>query len=627
VDTDQYRKGCETLENFVVDPHGGVRRRGGLKYVNSVKDSSKATRLIPFVFSREESYVLELGHQYIRFYTDGAQVTSGKPVASTTITAGGSGYGVPPTVTFSAPTSGTTATGTATVASGAVTSITITNAGSGYTSAPTIAFSGGGGASATATLGTAVVYEIATPWSDAEVWNLHFAQANDIMYIVHSGYKPRKLSRTGAAAWTIATPSMIDAVWDANSDGHVDGFPRTVVFFEQRLWYGGRTKDPQTLWASKAAAFETFTIPASPAADDALELVLASNRQEKIEWLSSQRVLIIGTSGGEHRLIPNQYLSSGNLPLASRMSTYGGRHIQPEHMGRFTVYIQGSGRQVRTYEQRAASNIELYDSDDLSWMSEHVTTSGIISMSYQLYPYTILWCVRTDGTLLSMTADPALMDDDNFKTVAWARHTTDGLVESVVTIPNDTADETWVAVKRTNSSGTIRTIEMVDWDNAVDSSLSYSGSATASVSGLAHLEGKTVSVLADGATHPDVTVSSGAITLTRLASTIVVGLPFTSTLKTVPMESSDTETQQGLRKRWTKIIVRVISTAHPLVNGTRRPTRHPSTGMDKAEPLVTGDLVYRGEGFDDHAQIEVKQDLPLPCEITALFGDYEVNQG
>lgn len=550
VDTDQYRKGCETLENFVVDPHGGVRRRGGMKYINSVKDSAKATRLIPFIFSREESYVLELGHQYMRFYTDGAQVTSGGSV-----------------------------------------------------------------------------YEIATPWSDTQVWDLHFAQANDIMYIVHSSFKPRKLSRTGAAAWTLVTPTLTDAVWDANSDGHVDGFPRTVVFFEQRLWFGGRTKDPQTLWASKAAAFETFTIPASPAADDALELVLASNRQEKIEWLSSQRVLIIGTSGGEHRLIPNQYLSSGNLPLASRMSTYGGRHIQPEHMGRFTVYIQGSGRQVRTYEQRAASNIELYDSDDLSWMSEHVTTSGIISMSYQLHPYTILWCVRTDGTLLSMTADPALMDDTNFKTVAWAKHTTDGLVESVVTIPNDTADETWVAVKRTNSSGTIRTIEMIDWDIAVDSSLSYSGSATASVSGLSHLEGKTVSVLADGATHPDVTVSSGSITLTRFASSIVVGLPFTSTLKTVPMESSEDETQQGLRKRWTKIIVRVISTAHPLVNGTRRPTRHPSTGMDKAEPLVTGDLIYRGQGFDDHAQIEIKQDLPLPCEITSVFGDYEVNQG
>lgn len=550
IDTDQYRKGCETLENFIVDPHGGVRRRGGLKYVNSVKDSAKSTRLIPFVFSRDESYVLEFGDLYIRFYTNGAQVTS-----------------------------------------------------------------------------SGSVYEIASPYSQTEIWDLHFAQANDVMYIVHTAFKPRKLSRTGAASWTLTSPSLTGAAWNANADGHADGFPLTTVFFEQRLWFGGRTKEPQTLWASKAADFENFTIPASPAADDPLELVLASNRQEKIQWLHSGRVLIIGTSGGEHRLLPNQYLSSSNLPLASRMSSYGGRHIQPEQMGRFSVYIQGSGRQVRTYEQRAASNIELYDSDDLSWMSEHITESGIISMSYQLYPYTILWCVRTDGTLLSMTADPALLTSDNFKTVGWARHITDGTVESVVTIPNDTVDETWVLVKRTNSSGTIRTIEQVDYDISVDSALTYSGSATASVSGLSHLEGKTVSVLADGATHPNVTVSSGTITLTRLSSEIVVGLPFTSTLKTVPMETATDGTDQGQKKRWSKIVARMISSAFPLINGYRKPTRHPSTAMDRAEALVTGDIEYRGSGFDQYAQIEIKQDLPLPCEITSVFGDYEVNRG
>jgi hypothetical protein len=197
----------------------------------------------------------------------------------------------------------------------------------------------------------------------------------------------------------------------------------------------------------------------------------------------------------------------------------------------------------------------------------------------------------------------------------------------VVTIPNDTVDETWVLVKRTNSSGTIRTIEQVDYDISVDSALTYSGSATASVSGLSHLEGKTVSVLADGATHPNVTVSSGTITLTRLSSEIVVGLPFTSTLKTVPMETATDGTDQGQKKRWSKIVARMISSAFPLINGYRKPTRHPSTAMDRAEALVTGDIEYRGSGFDQYAQIEIKQDLPLPCEITSVFGDYEVNRG
>ena len=86
-----------------------------------------------------------------------ATATGWDTVSATTITAGGSSYSSAPTVTFSAPTSGTTATGTATIASGAVTGITITNPGTGYTSAPTISFSGGGGSGATATATTGAV--------------------------------------------------------------------------------------------------------------------------------------------------------------------------------------------------------------------------------------------------------------------------------------------------------------------------------------------------------------------------------------------------------------------------------------------------------------------------------------
>ena len=77
--------------------------------------------------------------------------TVGSKVDDITITSGSSGYASVPAVTFSAPTSGTTATGTAVLTSGVVTSITITNVGSGYTSAPTISF-GAGAATATCTV-------------------------------------------------------------------------------------------------------------------------------------------------------------------------------------------------------------------------------------------------------------------------------------------------------------------------------------------------------------------------------------------------------------------------------------------------------------------------------------------
>ena len=72
-------------------------------------------------------------------------------VGYTNITAGGAGYTTAPTVTFSAPLSGTTATGTALIYNNVVTGINVTNPGSGYTTAPTVTLSGGGGTGATAT--------------------------------------------------------------------------------------------------------------------------------------------------------------------------------------------------------------------------------------------------------------------------------------------------------------------------------------------------------------------------------------------------------------------------------------------------------------------------------------------
>ncbi|WP_186084928.1 hypothetical protein [Burkholderia gladioli] len=72
-------------------------------------------------------------------------------VGSVIISNGGSGYTSAPTVTFAAPTTGVTATGTAIVQNGKVVSVTITNPGSGYTAAPTVTFTGGGGTGAAAT--------------------------------------------------------------------------------------------------------------------------------------------------------------------------------------------------------------------------------------------------------------------------------------------------------------------------------------------------------------------------------------------------------------------------------------------------------------------------------------------
>ena len=76
-DISKYDNGAETVENFLVQPHGGLSRRPGTRFVSEVKNSSNAVRLIPFEFNVEQAYVLEFGPTYFRIYRDGGQVESG----------------------------------------------------------------------------------------------------------------------------------------------------------------------------------------------------------------------------------------------------------------------------------------------------------------------------------------------------------------------------------------------------------------------------------------------------------------------------------------------------------------------------------------------------------------------
>ena len=84
-DFEKYSSGCKTLENMLVHPQGAATRRVGTQFISEVKDSSAKTRLIPFEFSTTQTYMLEFGNQYIRFFKDKGQITeSNKTITAIT---------------------------------------------------------------------------------------------------------------------------------------------------------------------------------------------------------------------------------------------------------------------------------------------------------------------------------------------------------------------------------------------------------------------------------------------------------------------------------------------------------------------------------------------------------------
>ena len=214
VDFKKYNNGVEILENMTVFPQGGATRRYGTKFVAEVKDSSKITRLIPFEFNIEQSYILEFGNQYIRFFKDNGQITNAtKNITNITqanpavVTVASHGY-----------TNGTdvwiNSVGGMTQLNGRrfrianVTTNTFELSGvdsTGYT-----AYTSGGT--------VASVYEIASPFTESMLYDIQFTQSADVMYIVQETLEPRKLSRTGHTSWTLSTVEFINGPYLDDND-------------------------------------------------------------------------------------------------------------------------------------------------------------------------------------------------------------------------------------------------------------------------------------------------------------------------------------------------------------------------------------------------------------------------
>jgi hypothetical protein len=160
----------------------------------------------------------------------------------------------------------------------------------------------------------------------------------------------------------------------------------------------------------------------------------------------------------------------------------------------------------------------------------------------------------------------------------------------------------------------------------VDSGLTYDGAATTTISGLDHLEGETVQILADGAAHADKVVSSGSITLDRSSSKVHIGYSYDSVVQTLRMEAgADDGISQGKIKRIHGVTVRFLDSVGAEVgpdanNLDRIPFRDSSMAMDEAVPMFDGDKeIFFPSGYDNDARVFVQQTQPLPMTVLAIM--------
>jgi hypothetical protein len=699
VDIARYQNGAKTIENAHPLTHGGCIRRPGTLFVAPAKNDNKKAGLIPYVFSRDQAYMLEFGDQFMRVFKDGGQVESSPGVPyeiatpyteamlpyigyvqgadtmfiahpsvpiyrlrrfghaswdlsatpftatpfdeignnpATTLTLSSAAVGAGRTFTAGAAafqasdvgreiwssagvatitgyTSTTVVTGTITVAfpSTSAASGAWTIAGSPQTTC-TPSAKDPIGASITLTLGAA-------GWNAADVGK--FVSINGGLAKITGYTSPTIVNASIVQELTaiVAAPAMAwsleSSVWDATK-----GYPRAVTLNEQRLIAAGSDSFPQTIWGSKTGVYLDFT--QGTADDDGFNFKIASNQVNPITHLGQIKQMLVLTYGGEFSVEGGveKPVTPTNVQVKSQ-SAYGCNAVRPVRIGNELLFVQRSGRKVRAMSYQYTS--DAFGSPDLTVLAQHITESGIVDMAYQQEPDSLLWCVRADGVMVSLTVE---REQD---VVGWARHTTDGYFEAVATIPVADGEQVWAIVKRTINGVTKRYIEILDTTVNTDCAVLGDHPTGASVwTGLDHLEGKTVDIVADGAVMEQQVVTAGQITLPRNALAVEIGLHYESLIELLNIEiNSGTGTAQGNAVRTGEATVRLLNSSGCDIQGQPIPFRRFGSGvLDQAVQPFTGDKRIELLGWErSGGSITIRQTQPLPMHVVAVIRKVTVN--
>lgn len=206
-DVDKYGTGCMILKNWIIMAQGGVYKRPGTKFRASIGNESKKCRLVPFKFSTIQNYVLEFGDQYMRVYKDGdlvlesdQSIVSASQANPCNIEITGHGYSTGDEV-FISGVAGMTELNNRQFK---ITVVDVDNFTlDGVDSTAYTAYTSGGTA--------AKVYEITTPYTEDELFELYYAQTADVMTLCHKSHAPMELTRTGHTAWTLTEISFSPA--------------------------------------------------------------------------------------------------------------------------------------------------------------------------------------------------------------------------------------------------------------------------------------------------------------------------------------------------------------------------------------------------------------------------------
>jgi hypothetical protein len=419
-------------------------------------------------------------------------------------------------------------------------------------------------------------------------------------------------------------------------------FPACAGYYQQRRFFANTDHNPDGVYGSRVGFPSNFNICSPLQDDDAVTFRIAGNQHNPVRHLIGLKTLVVLTDGGAWTIGQSKVpLTPANIP-ADQESYVAVDDVVPVVVGNAIIYLQTPGTIVRdlAFDQQ----VQGFAGRDLSLYSAHLFDGHEIErLAYQPTPHSIVWAVRSDGTLLGLTY---LSDQDVW---GWHRHDTAaaGSFLDVVVVPEPGEDVVYVLVRRTIGGVFVRYIErlerrdIVSWaadSFFVDAGLSYAGDPVSTIAGLGHLEGQVIAVLADGrvvfngdATAPeaaDFTVTGGtlAAVIDPPASIIHAGLPIVAQIETLDL---DVQTQAGAiirdkRKRVDAVSLVLDRSARtwwagPTVDRARRLTLTAYEAGAEQQPFTGIEEISLNTEFSPYGRLTIVQTDPLPLSILGIL--------
>lgn len=426
-------------------------------------------------------------------------------------------------------------------------------------------------------------------------------------------------------ASTEATKDYQFASWSQKN-----GFPTCAGFFEDRLVFAGSKAEPQTFWASKTGDYYNFGTSIPALDNDAITATLNGGQMNGIKAIIAFGEMILLTAGGEYKVTGNGKPITGENVLSQAQEYRGISDVLPVTVGSRIVYLQQQGNLIR--DLAYSYDVDKYTGDDLNLLAAHLfERHKITSMTYQQTPNSIVWCTREDGVLLGLTY---LKEQDVY---AWHQHSTaHGKFINVCAISGPQEDELYCVVER---EGNYYVERMVAREAStepedqyfVDSGITVSGNTkTNEVTGLDHLEGLEVAILADGNVQPLQTVTDGKITLKRAYSKIHVGLPIHAEMQTLPLEFNAEDGTFMSRKKRVSALMAMFKDSrgglYGIGDGPKNEFKWRSTEK-WGEPiaLFTGKkkMPVPQANWNETVMVTISQEDPLPLTILSLVPQIE----